>query len=257
MTNSSPAPGRARPGVVAASSYLLLLFALTQLIALIATIAVSSRLREGFERAYEGTTTGAQDVGKLVVAFTIGTAALLFVLALGLVVLSLFNNRGNNGTRITTWVLGGILICCLGGSLISGATGAVGGNARGDGPSGEEIRRSLDEALPSWFGPVNTVLGVVGLVSLLAALILLALPKANEFFRKPKQAWEPPVPGAAYPAEPGYPQNPAYPTTPGYPGQPAPGQPGQPAPGQPGQPGPAGRPPESGERREGEPPSGS
>ncbi|MGY0006312.1 hypothetical protein [Micromonospora sp. I033] len=251
MTDSSPAPGRARPGVVAASFYLLLLFALTQLIGLIATIAVSGRLREGFERAFEGTTTGAQDVGRFVAAFTIGTAALLFVLALGLVVLGLFNNRGSNGTRITTWVLGGILICCLGGSLISGATGAVGGNAGGDGPSAEELRRSLEDALPSWFGPVNTLLGVLGLVSLLVALILLALPKANEFFRKPKQGWEPPVPGAAYPAEPGYPQTPSYPATPGYPGQPAPGQP---APGQPGQAGPS---PESGERRDTEPPSGS
>ncbi|MFE9956143.1 hypothetical protein [Micromonospora sp. NPDC005299] len=246
MTDSSPAPGRARPGVVAASFYLLLLFALTQVIGLIVTIAVSSRLKEGFERAYEGTKTPAQDVGTFVVAFTIGTAALLLVLALALVVLSLFNNRGNNGTRITTWVVGGILICCLGGSLISGATGAVGGNTGGDGPSGEEIRRSLNDALPSWFGPVNTLLGVLGLISLLVALILLALPKANEFFRKPKQAWEPPVPGGAYPAEPGYPQAPGYPATPGYPGQPAPGQPGQ-----------AGPSPESGERRDGEPPSAS
>jgi hypothetical protein len=244
MTDSSPAPGRARPGVVAASFYLLLLFALTQLIGLIATVAVSSRLKEGFERAFEGTTTGAQDVGTFVVAFTIGTAALLLVLALALVVLGLFNNRGRNGTRITTWVLGGILICCLGGSLISGATGAVGGNTGGNGPSADEIQRSLNDALPSWYRPTSTVLGVLGLISLLAALILLALPRANEFFRKPKQGWEPPVPGAAYPAEPGYPQAPGYPATPGYPGQPAPGQPGQ-----------AGPSPESGERRDGEPPT--
>ncbi|NES26035.1 hypothetical protein GCE86_26395 [Micromonospora terminaliae] len=254
MTDSSPAPGRARPGVVAASFYLLLLFALTQLIGLIATVSVASKLREGFERAFEGTTTGAQDVGTFVVGFTIGTAALLLVLSLVLVVLGVFNNRGSNGTRITTWVLGGILVCCLGGSLISGATGAVGGNTGGDGPSAEELRRSLDDALPSWYTPVNTVLGVLGLLSLLVALILLALPKANEFFRKPKQGWEPPVPGGAYPAEPGYPQTPGYPTTPGYPGQPAPGQPGAAAPGQPG---PAGPSPESGERRDGEPPSAS
>ncbi|GAB3351003.1 hypothetical protein RMN56_10825 [Micromonospora halotolerans] len=247
MTDSSPAPGRARPGVVAASFYLLLLFALTQLIGLIATVAVSSKLKEGFERAFEGTTTGAQDVGTFVVAFTIGTAVLLLVLALALVVLGLFNNRGRNGTRITTWVLGGILICCLGGSLISGATGAVGGNTGGgDAPSADEIQRSLNDALPSWYQPLNTVLGVLGLISLLVALILLALPRANEFFRKPKQGWEPPVPGAAYPAEPGYPQAPGYPTTPGYPGQPTPGQPGQ-----------AGPPPESGERRAGEPPTSS
>ena len=43
---------------------------------------------------------------------------------------------------------------------------------------------------------------MLSLLALLAALILLALPKANEFFRKPTAGWEPPVPGASYPAVP-------------------------------------------------------
>ncbi|MEU1808152.1 hypothetical protein O7622_05020 [Micromonospora sp. WMMD1076] len=251
MTDSSPTSGRARPGVVAGSSYLLLLFAITQVISLIVTITVSGRLRQGFERAFEGTASNSQDVGTVAVAFTIGSAALLVVLALGLVILSLFNNRGNNGTRITTWVLGGILVCCLGGSMISGAAGVAGGGASGSSPSSEELRRSIEESLPSWYTPVNLLLGLVALLALLAALILLALPKANEFFRKPKAGWEPPVPGGAYPAYPSHPGQPGDPAYPSYP--PAPGTPPSTPGGQPPS-APGGQP---GERRDPEPPSGS
>ncbi|EEP72680.1 hypothetical protein MCAG_03007 [Micromonospora sp. ATCC 39149] len=231
MVESHSTPSRTRPGIVTLSGYLLMIFAFLQLVGLVATIAVSGRLRQGFEDAFEGTSSGAEGLGTFVVGFAIGSAVLMLVLALVLVVLAIFNNRGSNGSRITTWVLGGIMLCCIGGSLINGAAGSVGGpSAGGDAPSAEEIERSLSGALPSWYTPVSMLLGVVGLLAVLAALILLALPKANEFFRKPKQGWEPPVPGAAYPA---YPQNPGYPQTPGYPA--APGQPGYPY-GQPGHP---------------------
>ncbi|MEH0935668.1 hypothetical protein [Micromonospora psammae] len=233
MVDPQSTPARARPSTVTTSSYLLLLFAITQLIALIMAIAVSGKIRQAFDDAFAGTAANTEDVGTFAAAFVILAAAVVFVLALALVVLSIFNNRGRNGTRITTWVLGGILVCCVGGNLISGATGAAGGSTGGgggDAPTGEEIERSLNAALPSWFGPVTTLLGVLGLLALIAALILLALPKSNEFFRKPQQAWEPPPPGAGYPATPGYPQS-GYPPAPGYPqaGYPQPGQPGHPA----------------------------
>ncbi|MFC8847110.1 MULTISPECIES: hypothetical protein [unclassified Micromonospora] len=225
MVDTHSTPSRTRPGIVTLSSYLLMLFALLQLLGLLTTIAVAGKLRKGFEDAFEGTASGAEGLGTFVVGFAIGSAVLMLVLALVLVVLGIFNNRGSNGSRITTWVLGGILLCCVGGSLINGAAGSVGGpSAGGDAPSAEEIERSLTGALPSWYTPVSLLFGVVGLLAVLGALILLALPKANEFFRKPKQGWEPPVPGAAYPAypqHPGYPQPSGYPAAPGYqPGHP-------------------------------------
>ena len=75
----------------------------------------------------------------------------------------------------------------------------------GPAPTGRAPRRSsagLEEALPSWVTPVSLLLGVLSLISLITALILLALPKANAFFRKPTAAWEPPTPGASYPGPP-------------------------------------------------------
>ncbi|MFI7430237.1 hypothetical protein ACIBPB_24855 [Micromonospora sp. NPDC049836] len=280
MVDAPGTPPRARPAVVTASSWLLIGVAAIQLISLILTLATIGTVREVMRDAYAGTSVeGAAD---FIWVFGLVAAVLTLLLAIGLVVLAMLNNRGRNGSRITTWVLGGILICCTGGNLLNSAAGGLtgGGSTSGDVPSSEEIARRLSDAMPSWYGPVNTLLGVLSLLALLTALILLALPAANEFFRKRPQAWEPPVPGAAYPgypATPGYPSTPGYPPAPGYPGSPdqpgpasSPGQPGpasspdQPGPASsPGQPGPASSPDqprpaaEPGERRDPEPPAGS
>lgn len=263
MVDPHSAPTRTRPGVVTLSSYLLILFAVIQVISLILTLAYIGTIRDVLRDAYSRTSAnGMERVADFALAGAVGGAVLSLLLAIGLVVLAMLNNRGKNGARITTWVLGGIVVCCSGGGLVMNATGGMtgaGAPSNGDVPSGEEIQRRLDAALPSWYGPVTTLLGVLSLLALLAALILLALPKANEFFRKPQQVWEPPVPGAAYPGYPqaGHPQAPGYPPYPPAPGYPQAGQP-QP-PGQPGWPqGGTERPGEGGPDRPGPtPPSGS
>ncbi len=109
----------------------------------------------------------------------------------------------------------------------------AGGGTTGDGPSSEEIQRRLEEALPSWLTPVSILLGVLSLIALITALILLALPKANQFFRKPTAAWEPPTPGASYPGYPQAPGQPGYPQASGEPGYPSSGEPSYPPPGEP------------------------
>ncbi|PWU53099.1 hypothetical protein DLJ47_17075 [Micromonospora sp. S4605] len=237
MVDTQNPPARSRPGVVTISSYLLILFAVLQVISLIISLATIGTVRDVLDEAYSGTSAnGMQNVADFAFAAGIASSILFLLLSLGLAVLALFNNRGSNGSRIATWILGGIMVCCTGGNLIGGVTGSFGGTTGGtdgDVPSGEEIQRMLDDRLPAWVTPVTVLLGVLSLLALLAALILLALPKANEFFRKPKQVWEPPVPGASYPGYPQAPGQPGYPQTPGQPGYPAaPGYP--PAPGQPG-----------------------
>lgn len=262
MVDASGTPARARPGVVTTSSWLLILVAAIQVVNLILTLTTIGTVRTVLRDAYRG--TSVEQAADFAWVFGLAGAVLTLLLAVALVVLAMMNNRGRNGARITTWVLGGILICCSGGGLINNAAGGLmnGGSTNGNVPSGQEIQRRLQDALPGWYGPVTTLLGVLALLALLAALILLALPAANEFFRRPKQpAWEPPVPGAAWPAypqAPGYPSAPGYPPAPGHPGHPpAPGQPGQfPPSGQGGAPGPLER-PGSEERREPEPPPGS
>jgi hypothetical protein len=129
-------------------------------------------------------------------------------------------------------------------NLDSSTTGA------GNVPSNTEVQDAINGALPSWYEPLSTVLTVISLLAILGAVILLALPASNAFFRKVQPAWDPnqqfPYPGG----QPGYPQSgypqspyPGQPYQPGQPGQPyQPGQPGQPQPGQPGQPSPGQQP---------------
>ncbi|MGC4768756.1 hypothetical protein ACLQ25_07205 [Micromonospora sp. DT44] len=227
MVDSPSTPTRQRPSTVTISSYLLYLFLACQVISLIITLSTIGKTRDVLREAYAGSSAdGAEQVADFFFAFGLGSAILVLLLAVVLGVLAIFNNQGRNGARITTWIVGGIMVCCTGGTLLSGAAGGfnTGGSGSGDMPSPEEVRRRLDEALPSWITPVSLLLGVVSLLALLAALILLALPKSNEFFRKPAAAWEPPTPGASYPGypqasgQPGYPQasgQPGYPSTPG------------------------------------------
>ncbi|MGC4894435.1 hypothetical protein [Micromonospora sp. DT31] len=242
------------------SSWLLIFVAALQVVNLIVALAVVGTIRDVMTDAYEG--TSVEGVADVTYAITIGTAILSLLLAAGLVVLAVLNNRGKNASRITTWVLGGIMLCCTGGGLLNGlAGGMTGGDAGGDVPSSQEIQRRLEDALPSWYTPVNLLLGLVALLALLAALILLALPKANEFFRKPQAAWEPPVPGGAYPAYPsagGQSTDPAYPSAGGQSTDPAyPSAPGTPPPTPGGQSTPGGQPPATpGERQDPEPPPG-
>ena len=154
--------------------------------------------------AYAGSATDGDQVADVFAVVGIGGSIVLLLLAVVLGVLALFNNQGRNGARITTWIVGGIMVCCVGGGLLSNAAGGfnTGGGTTANGPSPEEIQRRLEEALPSWVTPVSLLLGVLSLIALIAALVLLALPKANPFFRKPTAGWEPPTPGASYPGGP-------------------------------------------------------
>ncbi|MGW1447292.1 hypothetical protein ACWCO3_03230 [Micromonospora sp. NPDC002411] len=232
MVDSQNTPDRQRPSIVSISSYLLYLFLACQVISLIITLSTIGKTRDALRDAYAGSTVeNADQVVDVFVAFGVGAGVVLLLLAIVLGVLALFNNQGRNGARITTWIVGGIMVCCVGGGLVSNAAGGfAGGQASGGGPSSDEIQRRLEEALPSWVTPVSLLLNAVSLIALIVALILLALPKANEFFRKPTAAWEPPTPGASYPGQPQGSGQPGYPQSTGEPGYPSSGEPSYPPP---------------------------
>lgn len=212
----------ARPGSVTISSYLLYLYAALGLIGVIVGLSVVGTTSDVYREAYEGTSAEGAETFVTVTSVVVAVVGLLFAAAF--VVLAIFNNRGKNASRIVTWVLGGISLCCSGISLASTAfTNSMNfDTGDGDVPDASEIQRRLEDALPGWYMPVSITITVISLLALLVALILLALPPSNEFFRKPAPAWEPPVPGATYP---GYPPPTASPA-PGAP--PAPGTAAQP-----------------------------
>jgi hypothetical protein len=229
---------RVRPSTVTVSSYLLYVVAAIQIVSFLINLSVLGTFQRVYRDAFAGTDQPA--VGETVVTVTlVGGSALALLLGIAIAALAMLNNRGRNGSRITTWVLGGIFLCCSGLGLVGTLAGTFTDFGRGNntnGPDPAEVQRRLEEGLPGWYNPVTTTLSVISLLALLGALILLALPASNAFFRKPVAGAEPlPGPGYGEPSYPDYPNYPAYPPgeppLPPPPGTPPP--PGAPPPGPP------------------------
>mgnify|MGYP006976769451 CR=1 FL=1 len=255
---------RTRPGSVTLSSYLLFAVALLFVINAIVSLATLGTITDVYRDAYQGTEAEGAEVAITIVGGAASVA--LLVLAVTFVVLALLNNQGRNVSRIITWVLSGIgflcTFCCTGFNVLGSAMGDMDTPSSGGTPDAQEIERRLAEEMPGWAEPVTLLTTVLAMFGLLAVAILLALPRSNDFFRKPQAIWEPPVPGSAYPGPPapgvGYPPAGA----PG--GQPPVGQPpvgpppagpspvAQPPAGQP----PAGQPPVTPSGDAGSPPPG-
>jgi hypothetical protein len=191
-----PTPAaRVRPATVTAATWLLLLVAAISVVTFILTLATAGTVADVYRDAYAG--TDLEGTEGVATASTIGAGAVSLLFAIGFVVLALLDHRGNNPARIITWVLGGVALCCSGGGLaLSGLAGGMQADT-GGGPDPAEVQRMLEDALPGWYGPLSLILSIASVLALAVALILLALPPSNEFFRKPEPPFEPP-PG--YPA---------------------------------------------------------
>jgi hypothetical protein len=213
-----------RPTTVTVSSYLLWITAAISLISAVLTLSMVGRMTDAYRDLYAGTANEGVE------AVIVGTSVVLVVInilfAAGLAILSIFNNRGRNGARVTTWVLGGITLCCSGFGLAGTAiTNSMNLDSSGTtgGPSSAEIESRLNEVLPSWYEPFSTGLSVLSLLALLGAIILLALPQSNAFFRKPAGvSWDPSTPypyppAGQQPPYPSYPSDPSAPSSGGYP----------------------------------------
>jgi hypothetical protein len=199
-----PAERPGRPTVVGAAVVCLFALAAVQLVSAIITVVAYGPMIDAAREYAAGTTDGDIIITSLQIG-RFGGLAVAALFAVGYAVLALFVGRGKNPARIVAWVVLGIGLCCNAGSLVSTAVGGAfggGGSGSADSVDAEELQRRMEAALPGWVNPVTYFLLAVSLVAALAAVILLALPAANEFFRKPAAIWEPPVPGAVYPAPP-------------------------------------------------------
>jgi hypothetical protein len=239
-----PAPlPRTRPSIVTVASYLLFLVAVLEVINAILVFATLSTITDAVKSAYADTSLDPDSASSVVgVVYGVG-AAINLVLAAGFAVLGIFNGRGKNPSRIVTWVVGGIALCCVGAGLGGNAlTGSLEDRSTAGAPSQAEIQAKLHDALPSWYEPITMTVTVIILLAILATIILLALPASNAYFRKQPAApgWDPAMQYPGYPQTP-YGQAPQGQAPPGQapPGQAPYGQPpyGQPPYGQQGQPG--------------------
>ena len=202
VPGSSAARG-ARPGTVTMAMYAIFALAALQLIgAIIAVAAIGATVDAVRDYGAEvGDAAAADTIANItqISSYVVIATALLF--AVGFAVLGVFVGRGSNVARIIAWVVLGLSVCCGGFGLL----GTAAGNMFGGGTTGDidaaEMQRRIEAALPGWYSPVSTTTSVLGLLLALAAIILLALPASNPYFRKPEPVWEPPIGsgGGGYP----------------------------------------------------------
>jgi hypothetical protein len=239
---TSPTYPAQRPATVSASTYLLWGTAAVSLLGAVLSLTTVGKLSDAYADLYRGTV--AEGTESLIVGASVFGVVLQVLFSAGLVILAIYNNRGRNGARITTWVIGGLMLCCGGFGLAGNAlsnqlSGLESAGGSTGGPSSAEVQAALEGALPSWYTPVTTTLSVISFLTILGAVILLALPASNAYFRQPPRGFDPSLPYPAYPGgQPPYPPGqppyppagaPQYPTYPTYPqGQPPAQPPAQP-----------------------------
>jgi len=103
------------------------------------------------------------------------------LLAVVYAVLGIFNRRGVNGARITTWVLSGVFLLCGAATL---ALSSVGSGGTTDGVDMDKVTTAMTDAVPGWYNIFGSVAGILQILGYLVVIVLLALPASNEFFRK-------------------------------------------------------------------------
>jgi len=204
MAYAVPPPPKTRPSAVDTASTLLWVVVATQVISLIVLLLPNDELSaalDQFERDHPDFEGAGGTITLIAGLVGVGLTTLI---AVGLGVLAVFLRRGSQGARITTWVLGGLLalcsVCGLAGTALSSSMTGTSDNA-----DANELSRIIEENTPAWQATVSLIVNLVTLGALIAAIVLLALPVSNDYFRKEQQVWVPPT---TFPGGGGYGQTP-------------------------------------------------
>jgi hypothetical protein len=241
MTYPAPAPTPTRPRAVTIAVALLMLTAIALIADAVGLIAGAGQypgaVREAVERS-EVDQRAADALEPFARAISIAAIVLTLIAAAVLALLATLVARGSFAARVVTWVaIGFALLCnvCGLGSAGAGFSGILYVTAYSQDSSGmHTFAQRLPAGYPDWYQPLSLGLAIVCFISLATACVLLALPAAHAYFRKPAPA---PVPyPAAYPAAGAWaaPAAPAGPVPPIQPVQPSPATGGWVVPGDPG-----------------------
>jgi hypothetical protein len=209
-------PGaRRRPGVVTAAVGLL--YGSAALIAILGALGtVNSFLNPDVMSS--ALPSNLQVPGGFFQGVAIAIAVIYGLFAVGMLVLAVQVGKGRNPARIVAWVAAGIFALCCGCSQLLAAVGQAVPNSLNAEPN--TFRATVDE--PTWFTASSTVVVIVLVLSLLAVIVAMAVPAANDFFRREQEIPQPfdwpAVYSGAYP----YPQPPSVPQYPYQPVPPAP-----------------------------------
>jgi hypothetical protein len=168
-----PVPGQAprppRPQTVTLAGAILVGEAVLLLIGAVASVLFADTIKKASDDyiAAHGGASSSANFGTneaFGIIFGVIFAAILVGLALG-------NLRGVNAIRIITWVVSGLIVCCVGFSTIGSA--AV-----------------LGKYLPGGYLAYTYIVNLLELVGFIAVIVLLALRPSNAYFN-PKSQQQP------------------------------------------------------------------
>jgi 4-amino-4-deoxy-L-arabinose transferase-like glycosyltransferase len=170
---------------VIASSVLLGLSGFARL----AQVAAEAVSQHTYLSAHEkaGTPSG---FGALPMLLLMGVGLVVALIALAILALALANLAGRNSTRVLTWVVGGATL-----TVSAGWLALSGGGEPPRSADGARVEAIAAQLMPGWVEPVSTMTGFVASPALLVAVVLLALPPANAFFRWRHAEHDPLYPG--------------------------------------------------------------
>jgi hypothetical protein len=220
MAYLTPPPGAIvgvpqRPNSVKTAAYLLFGTAAAYLINIGITLATVSKSIAATKDVLAQSSSNVDISQAVKIGEFVGIGFDVAVIVL-FVLMGMFVLRGSNAWRITTFVIAGLaLLCSFCGLVGSGLSGVSSGNLT------TAQRDEITNAVPAWARFSQIVILMIIAISLITAIILLARPASNQFFRKPD-----PMLAGYGPAYPAYPPMSPYPTyppqQPTYPQQPQP-----------------------------------
>ena len=181
-TPPAPPPTAApRPGAVTAAGVLMMVMAAGGLAYAVLGAVTARGTVERFRSAAEATGVSAGDIDATVGGVVANTAIIGVVgglVAVLLVVLSLGVLRGRSGFRMATWVVCALGLLCGGGALVWSLVQRAG---RWDAATLDVLAPSY----PSWWLWLSGGLSVAQALGYVVVALLLALPAATAFFRRP------------------------------------------------------------------------
>lgn len=203
QASPTPAPApepRERPTVVTLAGALMMVTAGLALIGAIVILATVGQVVDRFRGEAELSNASRVDIDNLatgIQALMIGTAVLMVIGALVLVGLAFGVLHGSNVARILTWLataLGLVCGCCGILSTIGQTNVTSFGTANTNNQIADDLGRALQDAYPTWWLVFNGSLSALQMLGYIAIAVLLAMPAANEYFRRQPPQWQPPPP---------------------------------------------------------------
>ncbi|TCB93471.1 hypothetical protein E0H26_22155 [Micromonospora zingiberis] len=211
-----------RPGVVRLAVTVLVVMALGALGYAVAGLTMLGGTLDRFRAAATGTSADGSQIDAMAALLltSIVLSAVVSVLAgLLLAGLALGLAARRPAARVATWVVAGfgvLLGCCASVTLFVQRVTPL---DFGDDQAAAELAELAGDAYPLWWIPLTATLSVAQVLGYLVVAVLLALPSANAWFRRPSApaplSYQPGGPPPAPPYHPypppGAPQPPPYP----------------------------------------------